>query len=148
MGLTKRLKEYNDCIDSMLDGMANYIEIEEEQRYRNMFAYAFVKAVELQVQYNRTRGKGYFSFPIESFKAEYVYQGLYQPDDVNEKIKRKLEIAYEYGAQFYKDFVIFRSRQSEPNDFDEELRNVLIFLQQIGEAFASRELRRIIYLEE
>ena len=148
MGLTKRLKEYNDCVDSMLDGMANYMEIEEAQRYRNIFAYAFVKAVELQVQYNRTRDKGYFTFPIDSFQAEYVYQGLYEPDDINEKIKEKLEFAYEYGAQFYKDFVIFRSRQSAPNDFDDELRNVLIFIQQIGEAFASRELRRIIYLEE
>jgi hypothetical protein len=67
----------------------------------------------------------------------------YEPKEADEDLRKRLSASYELGAQFYKDFALYRERLQTEEGFEEDLITSLVFVQQIGEVYAAQKLKRV-----
>lgn len=96
-----------------------------------IFANLFIKAIELAL-YGTARSS-----------KELNYFEPYESDEKNELLKKRLNAAYKLGEQYYKDFALYRQGLQTEDGYEEDLVSALVFVQQIGEIYAKKELKKI-----
>ena len=135
--------EYKNNINNFLDKLDVDIEEIEPSILENIFAYLFAKAIESKCSTTLYKNAPEHFAKIVSYSIEEGLNGGISIDIENETVKQKIKIAYDYGKQFYKDYMIFAMSNPE-NDMRVILEQSLIIVQQIGEKYALDQLVNLI----
>ncbi len=135
--------EYKNNINNFLDKLDVDIEEIEPSILENIFAYLFAKAIESKCSTTLYKNAPEHFAKIVSYSIEEGLNGGISIDIENETVKQKIKIAYDYGKQFYKDYMIFAMSDPE-NDMRVILEQSLMIVQQIGEKYALDQLVNLI----
>jgi hypothetical protein len=132
LGCLNNIKTYENNVQQLLEGLDDYSDMDIDERYANIFGYLFAKSIESDYSW-RHGDREQFRLVVQYSPGDAVVGEFYT--HLNLEVEGKVKIAYDYGKQFYKDLKVFCAIH-EDKDFNEELLNALIIVQQIGEVYS------------
>jgi hypothetical protein len=132
LGCLNNIKTYENNVQQLLEGLDDYSDMDIDERYANIFGYLFAKSIESDYSW-RHGDREQFRLVVQYSPGDAVVGEFYT--HLNLELEGKVKIAYDYGKQFYKDLKVFCAIH-EDKDFNEELLNALIIVQQIGEVYS------------
>jgi len=144
LSLLDRVNTYEDNAVQLLKDVDRFEEIEEKDRFANLFAYLFAKSIE--ADYSSRHGEErQFRFVV-NYNSPDAFTGEFHTP-LTGVVEQKLRTAHHYGRQFYKDVDFFCTIHKQC-DFQEELMKALVIVQQIGEVYAKAILEAQVEASE
>ena len=132
LGRLDNIKTYEHNAQQVLAVFDEYPEIENDDKYANLFAYLFAKSIESDYSWRHGNGDNFRL--VVSYSSGHALAGeIYT--NLNPEIEEKIKIAHDYGKQFFKDLQFFCAIYDECS-FEEELLKALVIVQQIGEVYS------------
>lgn len=129
---SKHIKSYEENARDLIAAFDDYQEVDENDKYSNVFGYLFAKAIESDQSW-RHGDQNQFRLVVH-YSSEDAICGRIHTNLDPEKEERVL-VAYDYGKQFYKDLCFFCGVHEEAT-FEQELLKALVIVQQIGEVYS------------
>lgn len=99
----------------------------------NAFGYLFAKAIE------KTISRAVVSYSLDDIRNDVF------SDNANDTDSAKLQRAYKYGKQFFKDFSLYHSDEEDKEEYYDEMVNALTFVQAMGNGFAMEYINNDCY---
>lgn len=132
LGCINHIKTYENNVAQVFEVLDDYPEIEDDEKFPNIFGYLFAKAIESDHSW-RHGSPEQFRLVVHYSPGSAITGELHT--HLKPEVEEKVKVAYDYGKQFYKDLHFFCALNEECN-FEEELRKSLVIVQQIGEVYS------------
>ena len=144
LGRLDNVKTYESNAQQILDEFGSYPEIDDEEKYANIFGYLFAKSIESDHSW-RHGDQEQFRLVVRYSPGHAIAGELYT--HLKPEVEEKVKVAHDYGKQFYKDLKVFCAMHKECS-FEEELLKAAVIVQQIGEIYSQTILEKLLEEKE
>ena len=132
LGCLDHIQAYESNAQQILSVFNNYTEIEDEDKYANIFGYLFAKAIESDHSW-RHGDIAQFHIVVGYSASDAVSGELHT--HLKPNMEEKAKVAHKYGKQFYKDIKFF-CEMHDGCKFEDGLLKALVIVQQVGEVYS------------